>query len=271
MEDRPPHMKATTTGTSSGTGIGTGGGSGSGVWLRRYQIAPSPRARLVCFPHAGGSASYYVPVSRRLSPELDVLAVQYPSRQDRRHEPCVEDIGALADRIIPELLPLADRPLALFGHSMGAAVAFETVRRLEERGVAPAVLFESSRPSPSSVRDEFLHRSGDRALITEMQRLDATDAGILEDPELLEMILPILRGDYKAVETYRCRPPDAAVDCPVVVLFGDEDPQATHEECLRWKNHTRGRFDMHVFEGGHFYLNSHAEAVMRIVAERIRQ
>ncbi|WP_432143435.1 thioesterase II family protein [Streptomyces sp. bgisy084] len=261
-------MKTTTTGAISGTGRGDS--PDTGVWLRRYQIAPAPRARLICFPHAGGSASYFVPVSRRLSPELDVLAVQYPGRQDRRHEPCMEDIGAIADGIIPELLPLADRPLALFGHSMGAAVAFETVRRLEERGVTPAVLFASSRPSPSFVRDEGLHRSGDRALIAEMQRLDATDARLLEDPELLEMILPILRGDYKAVETYRCRPPHAAVDCSVVALLGDDDPQAPHEECLRWKEHTRGRFDMHVFEGGHFYLNTHAESVIRIIAERLR-
>lgn len=270
MEDRPAaHIKTTTTGATSGN-TGRGGSTDTGVWLRRYQIAPAPRARLICFPHAGGSASYFVPVSRRLSPELDVLAVQYPGRQDRRHEPCIEDIGAIADGIVPELLPLADRPLALFGHSMGAAVAFETVRRLEERGVAPAVLFASSRPSPSSVRDEGLHRSGDQALIAEMQRLDATDARLLEDPELLEMILPVLRGDYKAVETYRCRPPHAAVDCSVVALFGDDDPQAPHEECLRWKEHTRGRFDMHVFEGGHFYLNTHAESVLRIITERIR-
>ncbi|MEV6133372.1 alpha/beta fold hydrolase [Streptomyces violaceusniger] len=262
-------MKTTTTGTSSGTG--TGDRPDTGVWLRRYRIAPAPRARLICFPHAGGSASYFVPVSRRLSPELDVLAVQYPGRQDRLHEPCVEDIGTLADRLVPELLPLADRPLALFGHSMGAAVAFETVRRMEERGVAPAILFVSSRPSPSSIRDECLHRSGDRAIIAEMQRLNGTAAGILEDPAFLDMILPALRGDYKAVETYRCRPPHAAVDCSVVALMGDDDPQAPHEECLRWKEHTRGRFDLHVFEGGHFYLNTHAESVMSIIAERIRQ
>jgi surfactin synthase thioesterase subunit len=263
MADRPPHRETTATAPGPGRGPGTG------AWLRRYRAAPTPRVRLICFPHAGGSASYFVRVSRQLPPEIDVLAVQYPGRQDRRHEPCVEDIGSLADRILPELLPLADRPLALFGHSMGAAVAFETARRLEESGVEPKVLFASSRPSPATVLGGRLHRSGDQAIIAEMQRLNATDASVLADPAFLDMVLPVLRSDYKAVETYRCRPPHATVACSVVALVGDADPQAPHEECLRWEEHTRGRFDLHVFEGGHFYLDDHAESVLRIITERL--
>jgi surfactin synthase thioesterase subunit len=248
-----------------------GAPTATGPWLRRYRAAPAAGTRLICFPHAGGSASYFVRVSRQLPTEIDVLAVQYPGRQDRHHEPCVEDIGSLADHILPELLPLADRPLALFGHSMGAAVAFETARRLEEHGAEPKVLFASSRPSPATVVGGRLHRSGDQAIIAEMRRLNATDADVLDDPSFLELVLPVLRSDYKAVETYRCHPPHAAVACPVVALIGDDDPQAPREECLRWREHTRGRFDLHVFEGGHFYLDDHAEAVLHIVTERLLQ
>ncbi|MFB9689479.1 thioesterase II family protein [Amycolatopsis plumensis] len=255
MTDRPPHPETTASGT--------------GAWLRRYRAAPTAHVRLICFPHAGGSASYFMRVARQLPPKIDVLAVQYPGRQDRRHEPCVEDIGGLADRILPELLPLADRPLALFGHSMGAAVAFETARRLEENGVEPKVLFASSRPSPATVLGGNLHRSGDQALIAEMRRLNATAADVLEDPAFLDMVLPVLRSDYTAVETYRCRPTHAAVACPVVALAGDDDPQAPQADCLRWKEHTRGQFDLHVFAGGHFYLDDHADAVLRIVTERL--
>ncbi|GCE01099.1 thioesterase II family protein [Embleya hyalina] len=244
--------------------------TGTGAWVRRFHAASASGARLVCFPHAGGAASFFFPVSRQLAPELDVLAIQYPGRQDRRREPCVEDIGTLADRLTAELLPLADRPLAFFGHSMGAVIAFEVTRRLEEKGVSPLVLFASGRRSPSSVREESVHRAGDRALIAELQRLDGTDARMLDDPELLRMILPTLRSDYKAVETYRCRPPEATVGCPVVALIGDADPHVTREEGLRWKEHTRGPFDMHVFDGGHFYLNTHAASLMQIIVEQVR-
>ncbi|WP_328581298.1 thioesterase II family protein [Streptomyces sp. NBC_00370] len=247
----------------------TGTTTGNGAWVRRFHTASAPGPRLVCFPHAGGAASFFFPVSKQLSPALDVLAIQYPGRQDRRREPCVEDIATLADRLTAELLPLTDQPLAFFGHSMGAVVAFEVTRRLEKAGTSPIVLFASGRRAPSSLRQESVHRAGDRAMIAELQRLDGTDARMLDDPELLRMILPTLRSDYKAVETYRCEPPEATVSCPVVTLIGDTDPHVTREECLRWKTHTSGQFDMHVFNGGHFYLNAHAASVMEIIVERI--
>src|SRR5687767_15700848 len=99
-----------------------------GLWIRQYHPAPGSPIRLVCLPHAGGSASFYFPVSRSLSPEVDVLAVQYPGRQDRRHEPMVADIPALSRLVADELAGWLDKPLALFGHSMGASLAFEVAQ-----------------------------------------------------------------------------------------------------------------------------------------------
>ncbi|MEV0538159.1 alpha/beta fold hydrolase, partial [Kitasatospora sp. NPDC050463] len=137
----------------------------SGTWLRRFHPGPEGGPRLVCFPHAGGSAPYFHPVSRDLSPVLDVLAVQYPGRQERRHEPRITDIADLADALMAEIGPLADRPLAFFGHSMGAVVAFEVALRLRERGVTPVALFASGRRAPSAVREETLYQESDRALV----------------------------------------------------------------------------------------------------------
>jgi surfactin synthase thioesterase subunit len=241
----------------------------TGAWIRRFRHAPAPRARLVCLPHAGGAASFFFPLSKRLSPESDLLAVQYPGRQDRRREPCVEDIGTLADRVTAELLPLTDLPLMFFGHSMGTVIAFEVIRRLERNGLSAAVLFASGRRSPSSIREEAVHQASDRALVAELQRLDGTDARMLDDPEVLRMILPTLRGDYKAIETYRCQPPDATVGCPVVTLIGEADPHVTRDEGLRWKEHTRGQFEMQVFSGGHFYLNTHVTAITDIINQHL--
>ncbi|MGC4946601.1 thioesterase II family protein [Streptomyces sp. DT224] len=240
----------------------------SGTWLRRFHPAPAGGTRLICFPHAGGSASYFHPVSRELSPVLDVQAVQYPGRQERRHESQISDIAGLADGVMAEILPLADRPLAFFGHSMGAVVAFEVALRLREQGVIPLGLFASGRRAPSCVREETLHKESDQALVAEVKSLGGTDPRMLDDPELLAMVLPAMRADYTAVMTYRCQP-DAVVDSPVHVLVGDDDPHVSQDEALRWKEHTSGAFEMKVFGGGHFYLNDHAPAVLRYITETL--
>uniref|UniRef100_UPI0034DE7E71 thioesterase II family protein n=1 Tax=Streptomyces flavofungini TaxID=68200 RepID=UPI0034DE7E71 len=103
------------------------------LWLRRYHPADTDAVRLVCFPHAGGSASFYHPLSARFTPRAEVISLQYPGRQDRRKEPCVTDLGTLADLITEQLLALDERPTVFFGHSMGAALAFETAWRLEQK------------------------------------------------------------------------------------------------------------------------------------------
>jgi surfactin synthase thioesterase subunit len=104
------------------------------------------------FPHAGGSASFYLPVSRALAPVADVIALQYPGRQERRKEKCLDSIDEMADRMAEILVPLADRPLVFFGHSMGALIAFEIARRLAEQGIVRRHLFASGRRAPSRHR-----------------------------------------------------------------------------------------------------------------------
>jgi surfactin synthase thioesterase subunit len=239
-----------------------------GLWLRRFHPAEQAPVRLVCFPHAGGSASFYFPVSKMLAPDLDVLAVQYPGRQDRRLEPVVEDIEELAGRIAVQLRPVLDRPVAFFGHSMGAVVAFEVARLLEREGVRLLVLFASGRRAPSAVREEHMYRASDDHFIEELKRLSGTDARMLGDDEVVRMILPSLRSDYKAIETYRCAP-DAGVSCPVDVFIGDADPHVTPVEAAPWRAHTTADCSIEVFEGGHFYVNDHAAAITDRVARRI--
>src|SRR5258708_13705677 len=109
----------------------------SSAWIRRFHPSQTSTARLVCFPHAGGSATYYYPVSARFTGDTDVIAWQYPGRQDRRHELCITNIDTLADRITEQFLSLSPKPTVFFAHSMGAILAFELPWRLEIQGFRP--------------------------------------------------------------------------------------------------------------------------------------
>ena len=234
------------------------------AWIRRFHPADDAATRLVCLPHAGGSASFYFPVSRALSPQVDVLAVQYPGRQDRRHEPGVTDLHVLADLVAEQLRPLLDRPVALFGHSMGATLAFEVAHRLERGGIVAGTLFASGRRAPSCFRDERVHQRDDAGVIADVRRLSGTDMRIFGDEEMLRAVLPALRSDYTAIETYRC-PVDRRIASPIRTLVGDSDPHVTMDEAQLWSRHTTAAHRVRVFDGGHFYLNQHAAEVIAIV------
>lgn len=225
--------------------------------------------RLVCFPHAGGSASFFFPMVRPLAPTVEVIAVQYPGRQDRRHEPNIDNIPELAERSFAALRPFADKPLALFGHSMGAVLAYEVALRMREAGLPwPVRLFASGRRAPSRYRDERVHLQPEQQIIAELQLLSGTNASILADPEILEMIMPAVRSDYRAIETYR-HTPDRRLDRPITVLTGDADPRVSMEEAKAWAEHSDGPIDLHVLPGGHFFLVDQSEQVIALLRKEL--
>jgi surfactin synthase thioesterase subunit len=235
-------------------------------WIRRFNAAPAGGHRLVCFPHAGGAASYYFAFSRALAPAVDVLAVQYPGRQERRLEPLLDNVDALADGIV-RALPRPDGvPFAFFGHSMGAVLAFEVARRLQEDGrPMPTRLFVSGRRAPSRWRPGTVHLKDDAGLVAEMRAVGGTDPRLFDDDELVAAALPATRNDYRAIERYEYHP-GAPLSCPVTALVGDADPQADVEDAEAWREHTGAGFALRVFPGGHFYLDAHrAEVVGEIL------
>ncbi|QKW11215.1 thioesterase [Streptomyces sp. NA04227] len=239
------------------------------MWIRRYHPADPGAPKLVVLPHAGGSGTFYFPMSRALAPRVEVLAIQYPGRQDRRSEKLLESVDELADQLFPLLLDRLEGPFALFGHSMGASLAFEVARRLEEAGRAPRALFASARPAPSRQREGgTVHLGTDDELIALIKGLSGTDSQVLEDEELLRLTLPAVRGDYKAAETYRYRP-GRSLTCPVYALTGDDDPMVTEDEARAWGEHTSGPFALDVYRGGHFYLVNHQAAINKSVTERL--
>lgn len=239
------------------------------AWIRRFHPAPRPDAPLLALlPHAGGSASHYLALSAQLARHAEVVAVQYPGRQERYREPPVLDLAVLASQVAGALEPWADRPVSLFGHSMGALVAFEAARLLEGADRPAAALIVSARRAPGRPSAERVHLLDDTGLLNEIRALGGIDQRLLHEEELLRHALPTVRADYQALETHVC-PPGAAVGCPVTALIGNADPRVSVPDADAWRRHTTGRFDLRVFPGGHFYLDSQVGAVADAVADAV--
>ena len=240
------------------------------AWLRRFHPDDRDLPTLLCLPHAGGSASSYFALSARLRGAVDVVAVQYPGRQDRYVEPAAVAMDELVDELVEEVRPVAAAgPYALFGHSMGALVGYELTLRLERAGdPPPRWLFASGRRAPSRLRtDDHLHARPEEELVRHVLTLGGIQPEVLADPDLRAMIVPVLRADFTVVETYRPEP-GRRIGCPVSVLVGDRDPVVHREEAMAWREHTRGAFELTSFVGGHFYLTDYVPELARTVLDR---
>ncbi|WP_327585112.1 alpha/beta fold hydrolase [Nonomuraea sp. NBC_00507] len=222
-------------------------------WFPCYAPRPLAGSRLFCFPHAGGSASFYRAWHRDLPPAVELRAVQYPGRADRRADPMVDDAGHLAKLIADAMAPLLDRPVALFGHSMGALIAYEVARELEARGRGVAHLFASGRHAPHEHRASGTGSGTDDELIADLVRLGGMEPELLADPVIRELTLPVVRNDYRVDETYLHRS-GGVLSCPVTALLGEADPEVTIGQAARWSELTRAAFTLCVLGGDHFYL-----------------
>jgi medium-chain acyl-[acyl-carrier-protein] hydrolase len=233
-------------------------------WLMRMAPDTRARVRLFCFPYAGGSALIFRKWPELLSPAVEVCPVYLPGRGPRMQEPLLTDVHSVVEAFLPFMAEHLNRPFALFGHSMGGAIAFELARRLRHTyGVEPQHLFISGRRAPHLPSNERpLHSLPEQEFKDELRRLNGTPPEVLEHDELMQMMLPLLRADFSVSETYKCesRP---SLSCPLTVLSGLQD---THAEpaCLEsWREHTVGRFNQLVFNGDHFFINTAQRPVLR--------
>ncbi|MFC7831102.1 thioesterase II family protein [Streptomyces sp. NPDC057375] len=198
-------------------------------------------------------------MSLALEGRVEILAVQYPGRQDRYAEPYVQSVDELVDAALDALAPrLADgRPVGLFGHSMGAVLAFEAARRLSGAGISPAALFVSARQGPSLPwpSDDMprLHEADDDTLVADLRLLGGVEDELLEHPELLGLLLPTLRADHMALSKYEYRP-GGMLQCPVVAFAGESDPRVPVDNVRSWRHEAHNSFDLHVLPGGGTFI-----------------
>ncbi|MFF7705568.1 thioesterase II family protein [Streptomyces lydicus] len=236
------------------------------VWLRRHQPRPAPAFRLVCLPHAGGAASSFREWGAQLPDSVELSAVQYPGREDRVNEPFATGIPELAGSIALALRPLADCPLVLFGHGLGALVAYEVARVLQAAyGVHIDHLVVSGRRAPSLAVPGVVHKRPDQAVIDEISRLSGTSAELLRDYAFRRFFLAAIRSDFRLAETYRAEP-GPKLTCPLTSVIGCDDIEVDAFQASCWSDHTTGPFTFRSLPGGHFYLLQDQEAVLHLLS-----
>ncbi|WP_346012144.1 alpha/beta fold hydrolase [Streptomyces sp. SID3343] len=238
-------------------------------WLRCWTPRPAARLRLVCLPHAGGGAGGYRSWDAIMPRAVELVAVQYPGREDRFTDPLVDTMDDLVRHIADAVTALSERPYALFGHSMGSAVAWELAHELRRRGLGePLRLCVSGREAPVRARTGTVHLRDDAGMCAELERLGGTHRDVLADPDLRRAVLSYVRNDYRLVETYRPRP-RAALSCPIEVFTGDADPEFAPEQARPWAALTTADTRVHVFPGGHFYLTPRRHDVVTTLVGRL--
>lgn len=232
--------------------------------LSRWFSDPSPRPRarrqLFCLPYAGAGASAFVGWAAAAGPDLEVLPVVLPGRESRYAEPFDVDIAGLASAIAAR----ADRPYTIYGHSMGGRVGFEVVRELRRRGERQPLRLCLGGCRPPDILEPLAELSwvSDEEVLGRLAELGGLPEEILAEPELCELILPVLRADFTWLDTYEYEP-GPPLEVPIVAFAGAEDRSVTPDDMRGWARHTTAGFDLRIQPGGHFFLHERREQILR--------
>ncbi|WP_434599541.1 thioesterase II family protein [Streptomyces sp. A5-4] len=248
--------------------------STTGASRSMVRTAPRPDAHttLYCLPHAGGAASAYRDWSTQLPAWLEVVAVQLPGREHRVAEPPTFSPEDTAAAVEADLSAHPDRSIVLFGHSMGGLLAFEVARLLaRDGGPAPTGLFVSGSEHPAAKEhtDPAVSQLSDPELLDWAVALGGMPAWVVAEPQMHELVLPILRADCAWLENhvYRAAAPLA---CPITVMAGEADPHVGITGLRAWQMETTGNFRMRRHPGGHFYADDKLPEVLGGVADDVR-
>ena len=223
---------------------------------------------LFCLPYAGGSESIYYSWQKQLDERIKLEPIELKGRGKRYNEGFYEDFDeAVADLLLNIKDQITDHDYAIFGHSLGSLLAYELYYKIcDEKLKKPKHIFFSGNVAPSVRREEKeLHKLADDEFMKEIISLGGTPEGVLENEELLQFVLPILRSDIKVNESYTYQAREHKIECDITVFCGKEEG-ITIEELLAWKDHGARVFRVHMMDGNHFFINNNVENITNIVS-----
>ena len=223
---------------------------------------------LLCLPCGGASAAIYARWRLHLPRWIRLVPIELPGRGARAAEPFSCNIDELIEQLCLEQTRVLETPYALFGHSMGGLLAYRMARHLQQQGRAlPMMVFASASPAPSSGGWKFSAHQSEEALLRDLHRYGGTPDDVLESPEMLRMALAALAADYVLCNSFEYQGP-AQLAVPFRI-FGGRDDEVRQEQLAAWRRETTGSFSLHWFDGGHFYLRPHEQAVVRLIAQQL--
>lgn len=240
-------------------------------WLADAGSHRTARVCLYCFPYAGGGGWVFRGWQPALA-DIEVCAIELPGRGVRMAEPPLTDLESMVGGIAESINRYSDRPFAFFGHSMGALIAFEVSRELRrESWREPLHLFVSGREAPHvASKDPPYHRLPDTELVGVLRDLDGTPREVLEEPALMQVVLPRLRADFQLLETYAYRD-ETPLRCAITALGGTGDATVRRENLESWRAQTTGRFTLRMIEGDHFFLHEAPSVMLSCLREELWQ
>jgi medium-chain acyl-[acyl-carrier-protein] hydrolase len=227
------------------------------LWIERTRASGIPQFRLFCFPYAGGGTAIFRDWAKELGLNVEVCAIRLPGRERRFGEAPMRRSEQIVAAVVPILRDLLDLPFAMFGHSMGAVLAYEVARALRAAAAAePRLLVVSAHNAPQSPpRHRNWHTLPRDALIAQLKALNGTPPEIFEHDDLVDLMLPMLRGDLELIETYQCAA-GPLLTCPVLAIGGADDADVPSQELAGWASVTTGSFKPLRLPGGHFFITT---------------
>lgn len=229
--------------------------------LRNCENVNSKTITLFCLPFAGGGASAYQAWMKKMDSDITVCPIQLPGREERVMEKLYTDMRELLEDLKDEMAMVIKGKYAIWGHSMGGKIAYELEKYLENNGYQAQCLFVSGCRIPSIPEPNPIYHLKDEAFKRELERFEGTPKEVLENKELLDFFLPMLRADFTLADTY-CDKSMTVLHSPIVAFGGRQDNEAEEEAIKQWGRYTDNIFQYEIFEGGHFYLKEQEDAVI---------
>ena len=253
---------------SSQTPVKAGNKTAPDRWLLVPQRKPAASMRLFCFPFAGGNGSIFMPWANRLPIDVELNAVQLPGRGARIGEIPLDNIPQMARACADALAPCLDRPFVFFGHSMGAMLAYELTRELRRRNLPlPQQLMVSACRAPHCAPGrEAIHHLPKAQFLSALADLKGTPEAALANPELMDLLEPVLRADFTAAETWHYKP-EAQLPISIAAFGGDQDHWVTAAAMAAWRDHTSAGFWHQNFAGDHFYILQQTAALVQQITQ----